>query len=72
MAEFVVKLQVPLVFSGVEPEALIYDETKQFCEQLPINEDVTKLMHGRYKAFFRITILDNTVHFLEEVPDPGW
>lgn len=69
----IVKLQVPLkCYGGVEPEALLYDEKKLFYEQMPITNDIRTLMDGRYKAFFNVMLRNGTVHFIEEVPDPGW
>lgn len=74
---FVGKLQMPQATNDPVPKALIYDEGRERHILVPVDEELTKLMNGRPKAFFKIEAAEDmeNVELLkigDEVSDPGW
>lgn len=72
--KFIVKVQVPLSTNG-EPEALIYDETREVQAMVPVT-DVTSRMKDRPKAFFWATIRadakSRVIELHDEAPWQDW
>lgn len=75
----IVKVQMPLISTAQEPEALLYDQSRGFEEMIPITDELLEKMKDRAKAFFRVRTSEHqlnetllVVEFLEEVDDPGW
>jgi len=52
MKSLIVKVQVSLYSSDCESMALIYNEDKSMLLEIPVDDDLVKLMDGEMKAFF--------------------
>ncbi len=71
----IVKVQVPLKLTDdEEPMALVYNEDKSIIEALvPLDERIVRLMAGRVRAFFEVTIDDDGEFvFVETLGEQGW
>lgn len=70
----IVKVQLPLISSEKDPEAMIYDRNRAHVGQIPITAELTKAMGKDVKAFFRATYNNKTgiINLYERVPDKNW
>lgn len=75
-----VKVQVPLVTNGVEPMAMVYDQTRSIIHCLiPMQEEYAKRAGAAGKFYCRATPIRNAttgavqLEFQpENLPNPGW
>lgn len=66
-----VKVQLPIY--PPNSACLIYDFTREWLVHCPQDEDITKKMGGKRKAYFRALCKDNgEVSLLERVEDEEW
>jgi hypothetical protein len=72
----IIKLQVPLSSNLPlsERKALLYNESRDYEVAVPISDEMTRLLRGRPKAFFEISMVYEGYgfRFEYEVTDPGW
>lgn len=72
MKKFIVKMQVPLMSSDPEAQALVYNEDRDVEMFLEITPKIKKLMGTEHKKFFEIKMQGNRFEFVKEVPDQNW
>ena len=65
------KVQIPLN-AGVDPVALVYDESRDFMAQTQIDEELLQKMSGEPKAFFYADIRADGFRLLGLAPWQLW
>lgn len=70
----IVKIQIPLMSSEENAEALVYNQTRSFQAHMPIDDTIKKFMNGEYKKFARISyhLVSKKVEIQKELGDQGW
>lgn len=70
MMHCIVKIQMPIFGNGTE--ALIYNEDKSFCVQMPLPKDAAKIMRDSKKMFFNVLINGDTVEIVSKALWQSW
>lgn len=68
----IVKVQFPLASNEPQPLALIYNQDRSVCVQIPITDPLRARMGGRKKRFFHAEVSDFGVEIGDAVPEESW
>lgn len=67
----ILKVQLPLASTEINPPALVYNEDQSIYLHLPV-ENVSARMRGRPKVYFYATERDGDLYLDDEAPEQLW
>lgn len=80
-SRIIVKVQIPLAFSGPIPDALIYNQDRKYTGYIPYTGDakhyLNTRMEGQPKAYFYADVVEEdngeiNIDLLDEAPWQDW
>jgi len=71
--KFIVKVQLPLSFSGTRPMCLIYNENRSLQQQFAVDRPIKSIMGKSAKRYFYAEHMPNgELHIGDQAPDQEW